>query len=264
MRDADAAIGAGQARGVKGLVSVDHGDQDEAPAELHGESDGHFQAMLDAGLHQQSVDDDLDGVVLALVETKVVFEIDQFAIDAGAGEAVLDELFHLFFELAFAAANDGGHDHDAVFGAKREDALHDLVGRLAGDGLAAIGAVGNADGGIEQAQVVVDFGDGADGGAGTAAGGFLLNGDGGAEAVDGVDVGALHLVEELARVGGESFDVAALTFGVDGVESKGRLARTTQSGNHSQGVAGDLDVDVLQVVLARPAHRNLCNGHLTR
>ena len=54
------------------------------------------------------------------------------------GEAVLDELLHLFFELAFAAANDGRHDHDAVIGRQRHDALHDLVGRLAGDGLAAI------------------------------------------------------------------------------------------------------------------------------
>ena len=74
--DADAAIGTRQARGVEGLVSIDHGDQNQAAAQLHGERDRHFQAMLDAGLHQQAVNDDLDGVVLALVEADVVFEID--------------------------------------------------------------------------------------------------------------------------------------------------------------------------------------------
>ncbi len=48
----------------------------------------------------------------------------------------------------------------------------------------------------------------------------LLDGDGGAEAVDGVDFGPFHLIEELSRVGGERFDVAALAFGVDGVEGE--------------------------------------------
>jgi hypothetical protein len=104
-----------------------------------------FEAMLDSGLDQQAIDHDFDGVILALVEREVVFEIHQFAIDAGAGETVLDELLHFFLEFAFAAANDGRHDHDAVIGRERHDALHDLLGRLAGDGLAAIRAMGHAD-----------------------------------------------------------------------------------------------------------------------
>ena len=61
---------------------------------------------------------------------------------------------------------------------------------------------------------------------GRAGGGLLLDGDGGGEAVDGVDVGALHLVEELAGVGGEGFDVAALAFGVDGIEGEGGSCRS--------------------------------------
>ncbi len=67
-----------------------------------------------------------------------------------------------------------------------------------------------AYGGVEQAKIVVDLGDGADSGAGAAGGGFLLDGDGRGEAVYGVYVGALHLVEKLTGVGGEGFDVAAL------------------------------------------------------
>jgi len=49
--------------------------------------------------------------------------------------------------------------------------------------------------------------------------------DGGTQAVNGIHIGALHLIEELARVGGERFDVAALAFGVNRVEGKRRLAR---------------------------------------
>ena len=142
-----------------------------------------------------------------------------------------------------------------------QNALHDLLGGLPGDGPAAVGAVRRADGGVEQAQVVVDLGDGADGGARTAAGGLLLDGDGRAEAFDGIHVGPLDLVEELACVGRERLHVAALALGVDGVEGQRALARAGESGDHRERVAGDADVDVVQIVLARPAHRNVSDGH---
>ena len=70
-----------------------------------------------------------------------------------------------------------------------------------------------------------------------------------------VDVGLLHLLEELPGVGGERLDVAALALGVDGVEGERGLARAGQPGDDHQLVARDLDVDVLEVVLARAAHR---------
>jgi len=36
-----------------------------------------------------------------------------------------------------------------------------------------------------------------------------------------VDIGLLDALEELTRIGGEGFDVAALSLGVDGVEGEG-------------------------------------------
>lgn len=50
---------------------------------------------------------------------------------------------------------------------------------------------------------------------------FLLNGDGGEDAVDGIDIGLVHAVEELADVRRKCLDVAALAFGVEGVEGEG-------------------------------------------
>ena len=201
-------------------------------------------------------------MVLALFEAHALGEFDHLAVDAGA-EALLVEGFEFFAELAFAAADDGGVDGDALAGGEGGDAFDDLLGGLAGDGAAAVGAVGLAYAGVEEAEVVVDFGDGADGGAGAAAGGFLLDGDGGGEAVDGVDVGALHLVEELSGVGREGFDVAALAFGVDGVEGEGGLAGAGESGDHGEGVARNADVDVAQVVLARAADGDVCDAHVS-
>ena len=137
----------------------------------------------------------------------------------------------------------------------------DLLGGLARDRPAALRAMRHADGGVEKAKVVVDLGDGTDGRAGAAAGGFLLDRDGRAEAVDGVDVGTLHLIKELAGIGGERLDVTALAFGVDGVKGERGFARTAEAGNHGEGITGDLYINIFEIMLARPAHRNLGNGH---
>ena len=112
----------------------------------------------------------------------------------------------------------------------------------------------DADGGVEHAQIVVNFGDGSDGGTRAAVGGFLLDGNGGAEAVDGIDFGPLHLIEELARVGRERFDVAALAFGVDGVEGERGFPGAAESRDDREGVARDLNVDIFQIVLPCAMH----------
>ncbi len=252
-------------------------DQHQAVGHLQRFGDGSFETLFDGGfaagaagrgpaasarrgLEQNAVDDGLDGVVLAPVEQHGLGEVAQFAIDAGA-KPLLIELIEQVLEFALAAAHDGRHDGDAFAGAELQDALHDLLGGLARDGPAAVGAVRRAHGGVEQAQVVVDLGDGADGRSRAAAGGLLLDGDGRAEAFDGIHVGPLDLIEELPRVGRERLDVAALPFGVDGVEGQRALARAGQTGDHRQRVAGNADVDVAQVVLARAAYRNVSDGH---
>ena len=105
--------------------------------------------------------------------------------------------------------------------------------------------MGHAHAGVQQAQVIVDLGHGAHGGAGVTGRGLLVNGDGGAEAVDGVEVGLVHLAQKLARIAGKGLDVAALALGVDGVEGKARLARAGKPRDDDELVARDVDVDVL-------------------
>ena len=246
-RHVDAAVGARHRRGVERLVLLAvralYADEHQAIRHLQGLEDGGFEAAgvvlrcaIWAGLagdrlEDDAVDDGFDGVVLALLEAHAFGELGDLAVDARA-KALLVERFELFAELALAAADDGGVDGDAFAGSEGDDAFDDLVGGLAGDGAAAVGAVRLADARVEEAQVVVDLGDGADGGAWAARGGLLLDGDSRREAVDGVDVGALHLVEELAGVGRERLDVAALAFGVDGVEGERGLSRAGEAGDH--------------------------------
>jgi len=55
--------------------------------------------------------------------------------------------------------------------------------------------------------------------------------------------------------------MAPLPLRVDRVEGERGLARPAQPGNHGERVSRYFDVDILEVVLARPAHRYLSNRH---
>ncbi len=92
LRHVDAAVGAGQPLANK--AALRRRLPRPAPGRLPASSPGRrkFEAVLNPGLHQQAVDDDFDGVVFALVELEVFFEIHQFAVHAGAGESVLGQL----------------------------------------------------------------------------------------------------------------------------------------------------------------------------
>ena len=71
----------------------------------------------------------------------------------------------------------------------------------------------------------------------------------GRQPLDEVDVGLVHLAEELAGVGRQRLDVAALALGEDRVEREAGLARAGQPGEHDEGVARQVERDVLEVVL---------------
>ena len=83
----------------------------------------------------------------------------------------------------------------------------------------------------------------------------------GLKSLDVVDVGLLHLPEELPRVRAQRLDVAPLPLRIHGVEGERRLATTRQPRDHDELVARQGQVDVLEVVLARTANDDLIVGH---
>ena len=106
-----------------------------------------------------------------------------------------------------------------------------------------------AEPGEQDAEVVVDFGDGADGRPRRVAGVALFDGDRGRQAVDVVDLRLLHLADELPGVRAEAFDVSPLAFGVDRVHRERRLAGTAGAAEDGHFVARNFEVEVAQVVL---------------
>ena len=122
-------------------------------------------------------------------------------------------------------------------------------GRLPLDRRAAGRAVRPAGPGVEQPEVVVDLGDGADGRARVLGGRLLVDRDRRRQTLDEVDVGLVHLAQELPGVRRQRLDVPPLTLGEDRVERQRRLAGAGQPGEDDEGVAREVEGDVLEVVL---------------
>ena len=118
--------------------------------------------------------------------------------------------------------------------ARGQDLRGDLRRAERPHGPAAMGAGQRREPSEEQLQVIGDLGHGADGAARGLDRVALLNGDGGGQAIDAVDVGLVHPLQKLARVGRESLDVTALALGEERVEGERRFARAAQAGDDGQ------------------------------
>ena len=107
---------------------------------------------------------------------------------------------------------------------------------------------------VQHAQQVGERGDAAHRRACGRHAALLLERDGGRQSVDLAHVGHAHLVEQPPSVRRDRFQVASLRLGVQRSERERRLAGARHAGEHDQCVAWDVEVDVLQVVLACASH----------
>ncbi len=105
----------------------------------------------------------------------------------------------------------------------------------------------------QQAEMVEDLGRGPDRGTCAARRRRLLDGDRRREPVDAVHVGARQPLEELPGVGRDRLDVAALSLGVERVEGQRGLPRARHARDHREPPSRQVEVEVLEVVLAGPA-----------
>ena len=225
----------------------------EAVGELERGLEGIGQPGGDAVADDDAVDDHLDVVLELLVERRGLGDLVERAVDLDALEAALHQLGQLLAVLALAAAHDRRQQIEPRALGQRQHAVDHLGDGLALDRQAGRRRIGHADAGEEEPHVVVDLGDRADRRARIAAGRLLLDGDGRRQAVDLVDVRLLHHLQELAGIGRQALDIAALALGIDGVEGERRLAGARQAGEHDQPVARQVEVDILEVVFPRPA-----------
>jgi hypothetical protein len=142
-------------------------------------------------------------VLRLLREGDLFREVAEGSVDPDAHEALAAKGRQFLAVLALPVAYHRRQDLHAHPFAEVEHAVGHLLNRLAGDRPAAAMAVGLAHPGEQQPQVVGDLGGGAHRRARVLAPVLLLDGNCWRETLDRVDVGLPHLLEELARVGGQ-------------------------------------------------------------
>src|SRR4029077_4923680 len=215
------------------------------------------------GSNHDPVDHHLDVVLLVLVERDLLAQLVQASINTPPPETRLRAVLDQRPVLALATLDHRPEHHHARAFRQLLDVVRHLLHRLPPHLAAAHRAVRKTDARIEQAQVVVDLGHRAHGRARVLRRALLVDRDRRREPLDDVDVGLLHLAQELPGVCRQRLDVTPLAFCIDGVEGERRFARPRQAGEHDQLVAWDRQRHVLEVVLARAPNRYLVGWHRT-
>lgn len=141
-----------------------------------------------------------------------------------------------------------------------------LAGRAHAGGVVEGEGVGVADvwsrgARVEHPQPVTDVGDRRDRRAGTADDPALLDDDGGREVGDEVGLGARVGREVVLGKGAERRVDLALRLGCQRVEDERGLARPGHPDHDNELPLGEVEVEALEVVLARAAHADLVDAH---
>ena len=242
------------------LGVIQEGETRDAAGDAQGGLKRFRQALRHVWLDAEAVDHGLDGVLALGIELRRVVELDNAPIDAHAHEALAGKLDQRCGVLALAIADDRREQrHRGVF-RQPQHLVHHLADGLRGEVDAVIRAARHAGTREQQAQVVVDLGDRADGRSRIVRRRLLLDRDRRREAFDGIDVRLVHHGEELARIRGKRFHVAPLPLGIQGVERQRGFARAGKAGEHDQPVPRQIEIDVLEIVSARPADADILHS----
>ncbi len=160
------------------------------------------EPTLDSVPPHQAIHHDLDVVHLVAFELgQLAAELDQLVIDNGAGEPLRCQVAEERLVGALAAAHDRRQHLEAGAVLETKHLIDDLLWRLLDQLFAGLRIMGRSDTSEQKPEVVIDLGHRAHGGARVATGGLLIDRDGRREAFDEVDVGFVHLAEELSGVG---------------------------------------------------------------
>ena len=254
--DGDAVLGAGVALAEHHRFTANDVDDDKPVCLRQRGFYGIGQTPADRVVDDQTVHDDLNGVLDVLFEVDLLAQIVHIAVDAHAGKTGSAGGIQLLGLGALAGTHNGGQHLKA--GALRQ--LHDFVDHLVHGLLGNLPptdrAVGHADAGVHQTQIVVNLRYRSHRGTRVVACCFLVDGDGRGQAGDLVDIGLFHLAQKLAGIAGKAFHIAALAVGIDRVKRQARLAGAGQAGHDDQLISGQLQIDVFQVMLPRTLDDN--------
>ena len=271
----------GAAEAAAGLAGADRGVEAEAAwvrLPVRDIAVGAVQAGRESkGRERGSVGGERVNVELAFAEAQRRFDrLDPPpGVRGGPPEAVLDDLqrapsllvdarITLPFEqranlrlreILRHGDREGEHEaRIAEFVCAQVERVADAFGGIAAHGSAASAAMQYRGARVQELQMIVEFGHRADRRSRRAHGIRLIDRDGGRNAVYAVDLWLVHPIEKLPRVRREGFDVAPLALRIERVEDQRRLARAADAGHDGHAAERQIDIDVLEIVLAGAAN----------
>ena len=112
-------------------------------------------------MHFDAVNDNFNVVCLVAVHHHAKLNLSHFTIDAYTGEACLTDMLKQLPIMTFSATDSWSQNIDAFAIELVQNQVSDLIFGVAHHLLSRVIGIGLADSGVEQAQEVIDFGDGA-------------------------------------------------------------------------------------------------------
>ena len=202
----------------------------QAIAESNRHLNGFGQTRIDAGTNDNAVNDSIDVMSLASFEFGRLIDLVDISVDARPDQARLANLGKDFLMLATSAAHQRREQHRFRSCGQFEQPLFNLFGGLLLDWLATVGTMRCPETSHHQAEIVVDLRDRRDGAARILVAGALIDTKRRLEPLDQIDIGTLHLVQELTGVDGQAFDELALALCEYRVKRQTAFARSTRAG----------------------------------
>ena len=243
-------------------LTARHGHDQQVPLRQIQRS---FHRVAKAGayalLERKSVHHDLDIVLFVLVQRDVLAKVVKAAVDAHAGVSASFGIGqHLFMHTLLRAHNGCQHQKALALG-QLADLIYDGVGALPSDLLAADRAMRHAHACVQQTQIVVDLCHGTHGGTRVFGGSLLVDRNGGAQAVDGVHVGLVHLPQKHTRIRGQRLDKTAVSLGIHGIKGQGGFSRARKARQYDKLIARNLHVNIFEIIDACPANHDFLKLH---
>ncbi|MNQ52536.1 hypothetical protein D3C85_665580 [compost metagenome] len=168
----------GEGHGNHPLLPVHGGHQHYAAGEGQRRLEGFGEAQRQIGAHLEAVHHHFDGVLLVQLQRGRIGEIAHLPIDASTNVALGRQVLQQLGVLPLAIAHHGRQQHQLGAFGLGQHLIHHLADGLGGERDGVGRAAGFAYPCKQQAQVVINFGDGTHGRARVVGGGLLLDGDG--------------------------------------------------------------------------------------
>ena len=218
---------------------------------VQGGSDRTADALLVPLARLELVDDQLDEMRLVAVHGLDGPELLDLPVDTHLGVSPLAHLLEKLAVMTLAAAHERTEQQALATFEAGQDQGRDLFVGIAHHFGAAGRRIGTRSPRIQQAEEVIDFGDGPHRGARVGARGLLLDRNDGTQALDALHLGFLQDAHEMLGIGGKGVHITPLPFRIERVEGERGLAAAAQAGHDDEFPPGNVHVDILQVVRPR-------------